>query len=146
MAEFEFERTIRRPVDDVFAFLTDFRNGREWQSGIVSLEVLPDGPAQRGTLVMERRRIHGHDVELNYKVVELDRARRVAVEGTDGPVEYSGVHEFSETADGGTRLRFRVSVELTGGMRLLAGLITPAIRRQAEADLDRLTELLEARG
>ena len=146
MAEFEFERTIRRPVDDVFGFLTDFRNGRDWQSGIVSLEVLPDAPAERGTLVMERRRIQGHDIELSYKVVELERPNRIAVEGTDGPVDYSGVQELSETADGATRLRFRISVQLTGGMRLLAGLVTPAIRRQAEADLDRLVSLLEAAG
>ena len=143
MAEFELERTIRRPVGDVFAFVSDFRNAPRWQTGIQSLQVLPDGPAQPGTLVMERRRIQAHDIELNYKVVQLDPGRRIAVEGTDGPVDYSGVQEFQATDDGGTRLRFRLDVKLTGGMRLLAGFIGPAIQRQVEADLDRLGALLE---
>lgn len=143
MAEFELTRTIRRPVADVFAFTSDSRNAPRWQSGIVSLEVLPDAPAQRGTVVMERRRVQGHEIDLSYKVVDFDPPRLIGLEATGGSVGYSARQEFTETEHGATRLRFQLNVELSGRMRMLTALVAPAIRNQAASDLDRLAELLE---
>ena len=144
MAEFAVERTIQRPVDDVFAFVADFRNGPEWQAGIEDLRVEPDGQAQVGTRIRERRRLQGHVIDLSYTVTALEPGRRIEVRSAGGPVGYSGVQHFeSVEGNAGTRLRFQLDVQLTGGMRLLAGFIGPAIRRQVESDLDRLAWLLE---
>ena len=145
MAEFTVERTIQRPVDNVFAFVADFRNGPQWQAGIEDLRVEPDGPAQVGTRVRERRRLQGHVIDLSYTVTALEPGRRIEVRSAGGPVGYSGVQHFAPAGGGGaaTRLRFELDVQLTGGMRLLAGFIAPAIRRQVESDLDRLAWLLE---
>ena len=144
MAEFELERTIHRPVGEVFAFLADFRHGTQWQAGVENLRVVPDAPAEVGTRITERRRLQGHVVDLSYRVVALEPGKRIAVESAGGPVAYSGVQDFSPTDDGsGTHLRFALDVKLTGGMRLLSGLIAPAVRKQVESDLDRLAWVLE---
>ena len=144
MAEFELERTIQRPVDEVFAFLADFRNGAQWQAGVENLRVVPEAPAQVGTRITERRRLQSHVVDLSYTVAALEPGRLIAVRSAGGPVGYSAVEHFSPTDDGtGTRLRFELDVQLTGGMRLLAGFIAPMIRKQVESDLDRLAWLLE---
>jgi uncharacterized membrane protein len=142
MATFQLKRHIPRRVDEVFAYVRDFRNAPQWQTGIEEIQVFPDAPVERGSVIMERRRVQGHVIDLAYKVVGLEPDRSISLESTSGPVHYSVVQTF--TAEGeGTRLSLALDVDLLGGLRLMAGVLTPAVRRQAENDLDRLTDLLK---
>jgi hypothetical protein len=44
MASFENTVTIRRPVEDVFAFLADFENVPKWNYAIVETRKVSPGP------------------------------------------------------------------------------------------------------
>jgi uncharacterized membrane protein len=142
MATFRLERDIARPVGEVFGFLRDFRNMPLWQSGLEAVQVFPNAPVDIGSVIFERRRVQGRQIDLAYKVVALEPDRSISLESTGGPVQYSAVQTLSPERDG-TRLSLTLEVQLDGPMRLLAGLLTPAIRRQAEQDLDRLAAALD---
>ena len=141
MATFQLERHIPRRVDEVFAYVRDVRNAPQWQTGIEEIQVFPEAPVDRGSVIMERRRVHGNVIELAYKVVALEADRSISLESTDGPVHYSAVQAFRAEGEG-TLLSLTLDVNLRGSMSLLAGLLTPAIQRQAENDLDRLADVL----
>jgi uncharacterized membrane protein len=141
LSQFVLERTIERPLREVYKFISDLRNIPRWQSGIDEHRVMPDGPTQLGSLVIQRRTFQGHTLDLSYKVVALEEDRRIELESTAGPVDYSVKQSFAEV-DSGTRVEFELNVALTGAMRLAGRLIEPAVRRAAEADLDRLNDVL----
>jgi uncharacterized protein YndB with AHSA1/START domain len=143
MPTFELTRVIRRSPADVFDFVSDLRNLPRWQSGIERLEVVPDAPPRVGTAVRERRVVQGRRVDLAYRVMRLDPGRLLHVEGSEGPVRYRAIQAVAPEGEDSTRLSVRVEVELSGAMRFLAGLVAPAIQRQAAADLEHLAALLE---
>jgi len=144
MATFSVDQVIERPVEEVFGFVRDVRNSPAWQTGIETLRVFPDAPLEVGSVVMETRRIQGRELDLSYKVTEVRPYRLVEIQSTGGPVEYRATQELKPEGTS-TRLRLSVDVELHGAMRLAAGLIAPAIKRQAKADLSKLAVILERR-
>jgi uncharacterized protein YndB with AHSA1/START domain len=144
MTTFHLERRIPAPPSAVFEVLSDFRDAGRWQSSIQEVEVLPDGPIREGSVVIERRQLAGQAIDLSYKVTELVPDERIRVEGTDGPVQYRAQQVLSP-ADRATDLSVTIDIALHGPMRFAARLIAPSIRREAEADLDRLARLLVGR-
>lgn len=146
MPTFELTHVIRRPPHEVFAFVSDLRNLPRWQSGIERLHVVPDAPPRIGTQVRERRSVQGRRVDVGYSVVALEPGRLIQVEGSEGGVRYRAIQAVAPEGEGTTRLAVRVEIELRGAMRFLAGLVAPAIERQAAADLERLAALLEDTG
>jgi hypothetical protein len=56
MAPFTLETAIARPADQVFAYLRDYSNQREWQgANVLEVVVEPPGPAREGTRVHKAR-------------------------------------------------------------------------------------------
>jgi carbon monoxide dehydrogenase subunit G len=138
---FALERSFEVPPSAVFEVLRDFRRADRWQTGVEEIQVFPDAPAEVGTVVMERRRVAGQSIELSYKVMEIVPARAIRVESTGDAVGYQ-VEQTLTPTETGTRLDVVLEVDLRGPMRFAAGIFEPAIRRQAEADLERLADLV----
>jgi Polyketide cyclase / dehydrase and lipid transport len=71
VASFENTVLIRRPIEDVFALLSDFENVPKWNSAIVDTRKLSDGPVGVGTVYQqvrsgsesERRALRGHRLQ-----------------------------------------------------------------------------------
>jgi Polyketide cyclase / dehydrase and lipid transport len=57
MASFENTVTIRRPVEDVFAFLADFENVPAWNPAIVETRKVSPGPVGVGTTYRQTSRV-----------------------------------------------------------------------------------------
>jgi len=49
---------IRRPIEEVFAYVSDLRHSPEWQSGLVEVRQTTEGPQGVGTVYV-RPQIHG---------------------------------------------------------------------------------------
>jgi uncharacterized protein YndB with AHSA1/START domain len=141
---FEREIVIARPPAEVFAYLADLRHLPEWQGSVEEVRPAGDAPLRQGARFAEVRRVAGRRVESTLEVETHDPGRELTVRVVSGPVRGSIRHLFEETGDG-TRLRI-VGTLAGGGLRGLAGpLLERAARREAEADLRRLKQLLEAR-
>jgi hypothetical protein len=143
MSTYAHSVEIRRPLEEVFAFVTDPAGYPRWQPSLVSVEPHWRGPLRLGSEATEVRRFLGRELETTWTCVEHRPCTRSAIECEEGPVPFRGTFEL-EPAPGGTR--FTWTVELSGPAARLAGpLAGRATRRELEANTGRLKRLLEAR-
>ncbi len=82
---------IRRPVEEVFAFITDARNAPQWQtkSGLQRIQQIPEGPVGVGTRIIEVWKFMGREAEATSEVTEYEpntKYTRIAV-GSGGPIK-----------------------------------------------------------
>ncbi len=137
------QSTIRidQPVEKVFAYVTNGGNLGNWQSHLVKHEPLGQEPLRVGSRFREVRRMGPREAEIKGEVTALEAQRHFATKTLTKPeatVDYLFVPE-----SGGTRLTYNFALMPVGLMRLLQPLIASGIKKDTEADLERLKRLLE---
>ena len=138
----ETEVVIKRPVKEVFAYVSDPARWTEWGSGVLECHVT-ETPIRKGTRLTTVTKFLGRRVETAHEVTQYQLNRRVSSRATSPfPVDMS--YGF-ETVSGGTRLRLAVDGETRGFFRLADPLIARIFKKQTEGDLETVKEILEAR-
>jgi hypothetical protein len=84
MATFQNTVTIRRPVEDVFAFLADFENVPRWNKAILRTRKTSPGPVGVGTTYRQVRTVPSTSEE-GFEVTGFEPPRRLEVHGDIGP-------------------------------------------------------------
>ena len=147
MAPFTLETAIVRPADQVFAYLRDYANQREWQGpNVLEVVVEPPGPARIGTRVHKARRTPMGTQRFTEEVVELDEAARRWTERTiSGGLTGTEItwHVIDDAP--GAKLRFSAELRGKGTTRLLLPLIRRAAAKDWVAEQQRLKRELEGR-
>ena len=142
MATFENTVTIRRAVEDVFAFLADFENIPTWNYAIVETNKTSPGPVGVGTTYRQLRSIPSRS-EDDFRVTSFEPIGRLEVHGAIGPFTATISYLLAPTDDG-TRLTNVVDLEsASGALRLAAPLAASRVKRAVAANLDTLKQLLE---
>ena len=137
---------IERSVEAVFAFTTDPNNESLWQSTSLETEQTSEGAVDVGTTFRNTSKFLGRRIESTYQVTENDPPHKQCVRITSGPLPGSACYLY-EPADGGsTRFTQNFETEVGGFFRLAEPLVARAIRRQMQADMATLKDLLEAQG
>jgi carbon monoxide dehydrogenase subunit G len=137
---------VARPVQDVFAYVTDLDRLREWQPNVVSVTKETEGPLRQGTRLREvRRGPFGRKVAAIVEVSAYEQNRRFDLKIVSGPLPIDGSHEFHET-DAGTRIDFAAQGQPGGPLRVAEPLLARVLKRQFSSYYDRLTAVLESRG
>ena len=142
MAKIEFSIDVRRPVEEVFAYLTDPTNLPEWQSG--ALEASVQGPLQTGQTITETRKFLGRRIESKLAVEQYEPPRKFAARVTSGPVPFR-FEQTTEPEGSGTRVSVLVEGEPGGFFKLAEPLVERALRREIEGNSATLKDILEAR-
>lgn len=140
----ESEVTIRRPVEDVFAFVIDLFNSPRVRGMTLGSRKVSPGPIGLGSVVDQRMVILGFESHMRFTVIEWDPPH-VVVASMTGPFLRSGRvrNELTATSEG-TRKVTTLDVEPSAGGILLWPLLGPLVRRdQARADRQQKA-LLEA--
>jgi Polyketide cyclase / dehydrase and lipid transport len=141
---FESTVTIRRPVDDVFAFMIDLFNSPRVRGMTLGARKVSPGPIGLGTVVDNRTVMLGFETHMRFTVIDWDPPHTV-VASMSGPLLRSGrvTTELLATSEG-TRKVTTMDLELSAGGILLSPLLGPLLRRdQARAD-QKQKALLEA--
>jgi len=108
------------PIEDAFAFIADFANASHWDPGVASAERIDgQGPARVGATYRLGIRMGGGVRPMEYRIVQLEPARRVVLSGRGAGVEAVDDIRF-EARDGGTHIDYVADIRLTGLRRLLA--------------------------
>jgi Polyketide cyclase / dehydrase and lipid transport len=144
MASFENTVIIRRPVEDVFAFLADFENVPKWNYAIVQTTKVSPGPVGVGTTYRQTRSVPRRSEE-GFEVTGFEPARRLEIEGRIGPFR-ARISYLLDPAGSGTRLRNAVDLASSGLSTLVAPLATSRVKKAVAANLDTLKQLLEKGG
>jgi uncharacterized protein YndB with AHSA1/START domain len=141
MIQHEVTIHLNRPVDQVFAFLADTGKVSTWQSSLIELEALTEGPLRLGSRFREIRRLGRRDSEIQGQVTAFEPNKRLETKTTTKP-EVTVSYSF-EPENGGTRLRYKFILLSSGMMRLLEPLIARSIKKESESDFETLKRILE---
>ena len=146
MIRIELPVDVARPVQEVFAYVTDLDRLGEWQPNVVSVAKQTEGPMGQGMLLREvRRGPFGRNVEAIVEVSAYEPNRRFDLRIVSGPLPINGSHEFHET-DAGTRIDFVAQGQPGGALRLAEPLFARVLKRQFSGYYERLKAVLESRG
>jgi uncharacterized membrane protein len=136
----EFENTIRidRPVDEVFAFLSDFENIPKWNYYVLEVRQLSEGPTGIGTTYHQARKTDEQD----FRIIEFEPDHTVAVK-TLPQSSPSFERRFTLYEEGDTsRIRDRWKLD-TGRPAILESLARGRVKSAVAKNLAKLKELLE---
>lgn len=143
MARFDVNTSIKRPVEDVFAVLSDFSNGSKWASGAVEpAKKTSDGPIGVGTTWQGVGKVAGRRFDTDVTLTEFEPNRKVTIKLTKPFPTTSTV--TLESVAGGTRVSQTVESEPGGFFKMAEPLLVTMARRQFQNDLDNLRDLMEA--
>src|SRR5664279_5810399 len=80
---------VHRPSHEVFAFVADQTNAARWQSGIVEVRLLTDGPPGVGTRHTFTRTLMGRRMTGENEYVTFEPGKQVAFRTTSGCLLYT---------------------------------------------------------
>ncbi len=141
MVRFNESIHIRRPVRNVFSYITDLKNNKQWQSDVLDVEQTSNGPFEVGATYRCVNRFMGHVIETEGIISEYAPQKKCSFKFTSGPVTGESSFIFEPEKDG---TKFTTTGELDIGMFRLAGFIVRrAAKTQIKKDLLKLKQVLE---
>ncbi len=142
MAKLEISTVINRPVEEVFAFLSNPENDPKWRSGI-EVKKTSEGPIGVGATYRTVVTALGRRIEGEIEFTEYEPNRRCATKTKSGPIPVESQWTF-ERVEGGTRVDVTLVAEPGGFFKLAEPLLVSILKRQFEADSANLKDLMEA--
>jgi uncharacterized protein YndB with AHSA1/START domain len=135
--------TVKRPIGEVFAALSDWTTSSTWISGTQSVTKTSDGPIGVGSTWHTVGKAVGRAVEADVTVTDLEPDHRYAW-AIDRPFKATTTWTF-ESVDGGTRVDQVIDGELEGFFRLAQPVMLPMMKRQIQHDLETFRDLMDAK-
>lgn len=124
--------TVQKPLEEVFAYLSDFTTTTEWDPGTVKT-VRTSGDGGFGTEYLNTSTFGGRQTQLTYVVTELVPNQRIALRGENKTVIAHDTMTFRRTSGGNattfTEVTYTADFTFKGIARLLAPVLTPAFTK-----------------
>lgn len=143
MARVEISSMIKRPVEDVFAVLSNVENNPKWSSSALGAKQTSPGPIGVGTTARFVGKFLGRRIENDSVITEFEANRKFSFESKSGPFPIKGSNTV-EQIEGGTRVTATFDVEPGGFFKRAEPLVISMAKRQLQGDLDNLKDLMEA--
>lgn len=140
----ETEIEIARPRSSVAAYATDPDTAPKWYENIEAVEWKTPKPIRVGSKLDFIARFLGRRLAYTYEVRELIPSERLVMSTDAGPFPMETTYTWSDTRDGGTRMKLRNRGMPVGFSRITAPVIRLAMRRANRRDLKRIKEHLES--
>jgi len=129
MASYRARVTSSRPPSEVFDYMARFSNAAEWDPGVTeATEVNPGAPALGSTYRLMVRSF-GRTVPLEYRIVEMDRPRRVVLSAENSTVRSTDVIEISSGPGSGSTVTYDATLRLRGVAALFSPFLGVSFRR-----------------
>jgi len=141
MATYNAIIATRRVPEDVFSYLADFSNAREWDPGVPKAERLGKGPIGEGSQFLITANFLGRTTTLTYAIVEYRPSSAVAFRG-ENSTAVSLDRITCEPFGGGTRVTYNAQLSLKGPLGVADPLLALAFRRVGDRALAGLRSTL----
>lgn len=135
---------IKRPVEQVFAAMADTSNQPLWDSALLEVRLIPEGPVNVGTKITEVRRFMGRASENTGEVTEFRPNARITRKSAGNPMTVVGTITFAATPSG-TKINWRWDLQFSGFFTLFGQLIANSMKNGAENSLRGLKNHLEGK-
>jgi uncharacterized protein YndB with AHSA1/START domain len=142
MEEFTIVTVIRRPVEDVYAVLTDVDKMPLWTPGAREVRLTGDGPLAPGSTMVSTATFLGRGIEMQGVCTELIPGKRLAYKTTAAPIHFEADYALEPEGDG-TRVTGRYRGESRGFFKLAEPLVVRLSKKMWENAGENLKELLE---
>ena len=123
---------VEKPLDKVFAYLSDFTTTTEWDPGTVKT-VRASGDGGFGTEYLNTSTFAGRQTRLTYVVEDLVPNRHIALRGENTTVIAHDTMTFREKSDdtgvASTEVTYTADFTFKGITRLIAPFMIPAFTR-----------------
>ncbi len=141
MVKSETSVHINRPVAVVFKYLSDPTKLPEWAS--MFDEAAPsESPARVGTKIQTRSKFLGRTMESTFDVIEYEPNKRFVTK-TDKPFPLKRIDTYESEGDG-TKVAVVLEGDPGGFFRLAEPILSRIMKKQGQAQLETVKELLEA--
>ena len=113
---------VARPIDEVFAYVSNFGNAAQWDPGVAESRKAGAGPIGVGTAFKLRVRFGPRSIPMEYAIREFDPPRRVLLEGKSDSVHALDDIGFVATPRG-TRITYTADISLLGAFSIVEPLL-----------------------
>jgi carbon monoxide dehydrogenase subunit G len=127
MAHYTASVETPRPLDEVFAYLSDFSTTEAWDPGVVEAKRVNGAAIGEGTEFRLVAKFLGRANELTYRIVEYDPPRTVTFRGESSTVVSQDTITFEKLAEG-TRVTYDADLALKGMLRAADPLLRLAFK------------------
>lgn len=140
-----FETLVRiaRPIEEVFAYVSDPGNFPAWNSAVETVRRTSGARAVGSTYAMERRLPSG-SAENELEIVAFEQPREFAIRTTSGPTPFVYRYRLSPE-DGETVVQLSAEVELDGAAALVGPLARRFVKSGVDENFAALKRILEER-
>ena len=150
MIRFEASIMIERPVVNVFEFVADGENGSKWNSAVLDVKKISEGPVGVGTQYWMARQLGNRRVENSYEVIEFEPNKKLSIKTRSGPTPFEYRYVF-EGVEKRTSLSLVAEAEKEGLVDVLGvkariapePVLASFLKRRVEANFRTLKNLLE---
>jgi carbon monoxide dehydrogenase subunit G len=137
----QLETTLQ--IDDVFDYVADFANSREWDPGVATAERLDAGPIELGSRFRLGVRLGSRVAPMEYRISAFEPPTRVVLTGSGSGV--AAVDEIRlEAVPTGTRLDYTADIRLGGILRLIQPFLGSAFATIGRNAADGMRATLES--
>lgn len=143
MGAFTLGATIRRPIGDVFAVLTDVERTGSWFPGEVEERWTSPPPHGVGSTRRAVVRAMGRTSENDAVVVAYEPPHLAVMRGLSPEAPFLATLRFAEVGEA-TRVDVQIELTFHGALRLVGPFFLRWYRRQWEQGLANLTALMES--
>ncbi len=134
---------IGRPVAEVFDYTTTVENFTNW-SDTHSVKRLTNGALGVGSRLLLDMGRGPMRTQIEFETIAYEKDRRWDFKTiSEGPIRWDGSYGFEPEGASSTRVRIEGQVTLRGWRRLLEPIVRAELRREEQAELERLKALIE---
>ena len=142
MLKIDYSTVINRPVEEVFALLSNVENNPKWSSAFLEVEKTSEGPVGMGTTWRGVGKFLGKRIETEIEQTEYEPNRK-STQKSNSPFPVNQQMTFESVA-GGTRLNVKFEAEPGGFFKLAEPLLASMAKRNIEGELANLKDLMDA--
>ena len=143
MTTFRTSILINRPLEEVFAFLSNAENDPKWRSGAVEVKKTSKGPVGVDSTWSSVGHLLGQRIENEMECTEYESNWKYTVKSQSGSFPIESRATFEHIA-GSTGINLTAEAELGGLFSVAEPLLTNLVKRQFQGYLANLKDLMEA--
>lgn len=144
MLRLEKSVVINQPIEKVFEFVGNPENDSLWQTQIQEAKITSDGPIGVGSTTSQTAHFLGRGIETTGEITKYERNRMFAWKSTSGPIPGEGQTTVEAEGEGQTKVTIMANLDIGGFFKLAEPLVARSGRRQIEANMANLKDILEA--
>jgi carbon monoxide dehydrogenase subunit G len=135
--------SIGKPVEEVFAFLSDPNNQTKLNSTLT--EIIVDGPVAVGTKFKLKGSVMGRDFETDNEIIALEANKTFGMKTFAAPPASDVTNTYTfEKEGGGTKVTLAMdSVIMTGGVPGMEDMVKNQLKTGLESTMAAIKKVLE---